>query len=31
MEARFNYVKVAPGAFKAMLGLGQCLRECGLE
>ena len=31
MEARFNYVKVAPGAFRAMFGLGQYLHECGLE
>jgi len=31
MEARFNYMKAAPGALKAMLGLGQYLRECGLE
>jgi AhpD family alkylhydroperoxidase len=31
MEARFNYVKAAPGAFRAMLGLGQYLQECGLE
>jgi len=31
MEARFNYVKVAPGAFRAMLGLGQYLHQCGLE
>jgi AhpD family alkylhydroperoxidase len=31
MEARFNYFKAAPGAFKAMLGLGQYLQECGLE
>jgi AhpD family alkylhydroperoxidase len=31
MEARFNYVKAAPGAFRAMLGLGQYLHECGLE
>ncbi len=31
MEARFNYVKAAPGAFKAMLGLVQYLHECGLE
>jgi AhpD family alkylhydroperoxidase len=31
MEARFNYVKAAPGVFKAMLGLGQYLHECGLE
>ncbi len=31
MEARFNYVKAAPGVFAAMLGLGQYLQECGLE
>jgi AhpD family alkylhydroperoxidase len=31
MEARFNYAKAAPGAYKAMLGLEQYLRECGLE
>jgi AhpD family alkylhydroperoxidase len=31
MEARFNYIKAAPGVFKAMLGLGQYLHECGLE
>ena len=31
MQARFNYVKAAPGAFRAMLGLGQYLHECGLE
>src|SRR4029077_4554482 len=31
MEARFDYFKSAPGVFKAMLGLGQYLRECGLE
>ena len=31
MEARFNYVKAAPGLFKVMLGLGQYLHECGLE
>jgi len=31
MEARFNYVMAAPGAFKVMLSLGQYLRECGLE
>jgi hypothetical protein len=31
MDSRFNYVKVAPGAYKAMLGLEQYLRECGLE
>lgn len=31
MEARFNYVKAAPGGFKAMLGVAQYLEECGLE
>jgi len=31
MEARFTYVKAAPGVFKAMLGLGRYLQECGLE
>lgn len=31
MKARFSYAKAAPGAFKAMLGLGQYLHECGLE
>jgi AhpD family alkylhydroperoxidase len=31
MEARFHYVKAAPGAFRAMLGLVQYLHECGLE
>jgi len=31
MEARFNYMKAAPGALKAMFGLGQYLHECGLE
>lgn len=31
MEARFNYVKAAPGVLKAMLGLGQYLHDCGLE
>ncbi|HEX3819130.1 MAG TPA: carboxymuconolactone decarboxylase family protein [Candidatus Sulfotelmatobacter sp.] len=31
MEARFNYVKSAPGVFKAMLNIGQYLRESGLE
>jgi AhpD family alkylhydroperoxidase len=31
MEGRFNYAKTAPGAYKAMLGLEQYLRECGLE
>jgi AhpD family alkylhydroperoxidase len=31
MDSRFNYVKAAPGAYKAALGLEQYLRECGLE
>jgi AhpD family alkylhydroperoxidase len=31
MEARFNYMKAAPGAYHAMLGLEQYLHECGLE
>jgi len=31
MEARFSYVKAAPGAFRAMLGLEHYLHECGLE
>lgn len=31
MEARINYVKVAPGAYEAMLGLEKYLHQCGLE
>jgi AhpD family alkylhydroperoxidase len=31
MEARFNSAKVAPGAYKAMLGLEAYLHQCGLE
>ena len=31
MEARFNSAKVAPGAYKAMLGLETYLHQCGLE
>ena len=31
MEARFNYAKESPGAYKAMLGLEQYLHQCGLE
>ncbi|HEV8606144.1 MAG TPA: carboxymuconolactone decarboxylase family protein [Tepidisphaeraceae bacterium] len=31
MESRFNYVKSAPGTYKAMLGLEQYLHQCGLE
>jgi AhpD family alkylhydroperoxidase len=31
MEERFQYAKVAPAAYKAMLGLEQYLHSCGLE
>ncbi len=31
MEPRFKSEKVAPGAYKAMLGLEQYLHQCGLE
>jgi AhpD family alkylhydroperoxidase len=31
MEARFNYPKAAAGGYKAMLGLEQYLRGCGLD
>jgi AhpD family alkylhydroperoxidase len=31
MEARFNYLKSAPGVYKVMLTQVQYLRECGLE
>ncbi|HEX4020692.1 MAG TPA: carboxymuconolactone decarboxylase family protein [Acidobacteriaceae bacterium] len=31
MESRWNYLKAAPGAYKAMQGLGLYLRDCGLE
>jgi|SRR5581483_6598909 len=31
MHQRFNYVKVAPGAYEAMTGLEQYLKGCGLE
>src|SRR5271163_1080784 len=31
MESRIAYLKVAPGAYKAMLGLEEYLRQCGLE
>ena len=31
MEPRLNYLKVAPDAYKAMLGLETYLHECGLE
>jgi AhpD family alkylhydroperoxidase len=28
---RFNYARVAPGAYEAMSGLEKYLRDCGLE
>jgi AhpD family alkylhydroperoxidase len=31
MNARFNYAKAAPGTYKAMTGLEDYLRDCGLE
>jgi len=31
MEARFDYAKVAPGAYRAMLGLENYLHESGME
>jgi AhpD family alkylhydroperoxidase len=31
MESRIEYLKVAPGAYKAMLGLEEYLHQCGLE
>ena len=31
METRFDYAKVAPGAYRAMMGLEQYLHGCGLE
>jgi AhpD family alkylhydroperoxidase len=31
MENRIAYLKVAPGAYKAMLGLEEYLHQCGLE
>lgn len=31
MEARFDYAKVAPGAYRAMAGLEHYLHESGLE
>lgn len=31
MESRLDYMKAAPGAYKAMAGLEQYLRSCGLE
>jgi AhpD family alkylhydroperoxidase len=31
MQPRINYLKVAPGAFQAMMGLEKYLDQCGLE
>ena len=31
MEARFHFMKAAPGAYAAMLGLEHYLHDCGLE
>ncbi len=31
MEERIHYVKIAPGAIHAVLGVEKYLRECGLE
>jgi AhpD family alkylhydroperoxidase len=31
MERRIAFLKVAPGAYKAMLGLEEYLHQCGLE
>jgi AhpD family alkylhydroperoxidase len=31
MESRIAFLKVAPGAYKAMLGLEEYLHQCGLE
>jgi AhpD family alkylhydroperoxidase len=31
MEARFDYAKVAPGVYHAMLGLEKYIHQCGLE
>jgi AhpD family alkylhydroperoxidase len=31
MEARFNFMKTAPGVYGAMRGLEHYLRDCGLE
>jgi AhpD family alkylhydroperoxidase len=31
MEARFNFVKTAPGVYEAMEGLEKYLEQCGLE
>ncbi len=31
MQQRFDYAKIAPGTYQAMLGLERYLHECGLE
>ncbi|RZU41236.1 carboxymuconolactone decarboxylase family protein [Edaphobacter modestus] len=31
MQPRFNYAKLSPGAYHAMLGLEKYLTQCGLE
>jgi AhpD family alkylhydroperoxidase len=31
VEARFSFIKAAPGVYTAMLGLEKYLQECGLE
>jgi AhpD family alkylhydroperoxidase len=31
METRFDYLKVAPGVYKSMMGLEEYLHGCGLE
>ena len=31
MPSRIEYLKVAPGGYRAMLGLEEYLRQCGLE
>ncbi len=31
MEPRFDYAKVAPGVYQAMIGLERYLHQCGLE
>lgn len=31
MNSRFDYLKAAPGVYKAMTGLEQYLHDCGLE
>jgi alkylhydroperoxidase family enzyme len=31
MQSRFNYAKLSPGGYHAMLGLEKYLAQCGLE